>query len=136
MNFRPYLLFDGTCSEAMKLYHSCFGGKLAITKVGDSPAKEQMPIELHEKVINAILESDSLSISGSDWLRTDIFPTSGNTMAIFLQGMERRELERIFKTLSYDGSDITSPTEQFFGLYASLTDRFGTRWMLHSDLKQ
>jgi len=33
----PFLLFDGNCAEAMTFYHQCLGGKLTLTKLGDSP---------------------------------------------------------------------------------------------------
>ena len=36
------LLFDGKCSEAMQFYHSCLGGRVTLTALKDSPAKNQM----------------------------------------------------------------------------------------------
>src|SRR5512146_585250 len=67
----PYLLFDGNCQQAMACYKSCFGGELTITKVKDSPAKDQMPPAQLNKVINARLKDGNLEISASDWLRLD-----------------------------------------------------------------
>ncbi len=52
----PYLLFDGTCREAMEFYQSCLGGVVTLTKVKDSPAKEQMEAAQQERVLNAHLE--------------------------------------------------------------------------------
>src|SRR4029079_13437539 len=43
----PFLLFDGNCAEAMKFYHVCFGGNLVLTKLGDTPMKNQFPPEKH-----------------------------------------------------------------------------------------
>ena len=48
----PYLLFEGTCYQAMEFYKSCIGGELTTTKVKDTPAKDHMPQVQHEKVIN------------------------------------------------------------------------------------
>jgi PhnB protein len=42
-DFSPYLLFDGTCAEAMTFYQQCVGGDLVIVRVGDSPMKKQYP---------------------------------------------------------------------------------------------
>ena len=39
----PFLLFDGNCAAAMTFYQSCLGGNLILTKVEDSPMKDQMP---------------------------------------------------------------------------------------------
>jgi PhnB protein len=58
----PYLLFNGTCHQAMEFYKSCFGGELTATKVKDSPAKDHMPAVHHEKILNARLKSGNLEI--------------------------------------------------------------------------
>ena len=39
MTLTPYLLFDGTCHDAMEFYKSVFGGELTSTKVKDSPSQ-------------------------------------------------------------------------------------------------
>ena len=62
----PYLLFDGTCREAMEFYRSCLGGELVITAVKDSPAKDKMPASEYDKALNARLRSSNLDISASD----------------------------------------------------------------------
>ena len=49
----PYLLFDGNCAEAMTYYHGCIGGELTLTKLEDTPMKDQFPVEKHRGVINA-----------------------------------------------------------------------------------
>jgi PhnB protein len=125
----PYLLFDGTCREAMEFYQSCFGGELTLTKVKDSPAKDQMPAIQQEKVLNARLKKGILEISASDWLALDQTPVRGNTVCLFLSGGTLAELKALFEKLSA-GADVTDPMKpMFFGTYGALNDRFGVRWM-------
>lgn len=57
INFSAYLLFNGTCKQAMEFYKTCFGGELILTHVGDTQLKDSMPASMHEKVINAQLKS-------------------------------------------------------------------------------
>lgn len=129
----PYLLFDGTCHQAMEFYKSCFGGELTATRVKDSPAKDHMPAVQQEKILNARLKSSNLEISASDWLRPDRTPTPGNTACLYLSGGTADELKTLFERLS-DGADVTDPLkEQFFGTYGALNDKFGVRWMFHSN---
>lgn len=129
----PYLLFDGSCREAMQFYQSVFGGELTLTKVKDSPAKDQMPAFQQEKVINARLQSAALSISASDWLRPDRTPVRGNTVCLFLSGGTHEQLNSLFQKLSA-GADVTDPLKQvFFGTYGALNDRFGVRWMFQTN---
>ena len=72
-----YLLFDGTCKQAMEFYHSCFGGKPSLQKVGDSVIKNQTPLAMHQKILNAHLESEIVDISASNWLRPNRIPVRG-----------------------------------------------------------
>jgi len=131
----PYLLFEGTCRPAMEFYKSCFGGELALTKVKDSPAKDHMPAFQQDKVLNARLRSGDVDISASDWLRPAQTPVRGNTVCLFLSGGTLRDLKALFEKLS-EGAEVTDPLqEQFFGTYGALNDRFGVRWMFHTDAK-
>jgi PhnB protein len=131
----PYLLLDGNCREAMEFYKVCFGGELSVTKVKDSPAKDHMPAFQHEKVLNAHLKSSNVDISASDWLRPDRTRISGNTACLYLSGGTFEELKILFDKLS-EGADVTDPlSQQFFGAYGALNDKFGVRWMFHANKK-
>jgi PhnB protein len=128
----PYLLFDGSCREAMEFYHTVFGGELSITKVSESPAKDQMPAFQQNKTVNARLKSSSVEISASDWLMPDVSPVRGNTVCLFLSGGTFPELKSLFEKLS-DGAKVTDPLKEvFFGYYGALNDRFGIRWMFQA----
>ena len=132
----PYLLFDGKCRQAMEFYRSCLGGELMVTKVKDTPAKDQMPVFQHDKVLNARLRSGNLELSASDWLALDATPIRGNTLCIYLNGGTFEELKARFEKLS-QGAEVTNPlSRQFFGAYGALNDRFGVRWMFHTDQRE
>jgi PhnB protein len=131
----PYLLFDGTCHKAMEFYQSCFGGELTVTKVRDSPAKNHMPAVQQEKTLNARLRSGNVEISASDWLMLERTPIRGNTVCLFLSGGTFEELKALFKRLA-EGGEMTDPLqEKFFGTYGALNDKFGVRWMFHTNQK-
>lgn len=128
----PYLLFDGNCYQAMEFYKSCFGGELTVLKVKDSLARDHMPAHQFEKIINARLTRGNVEISASDWLRPDRKRIPGNTVCLYLSGGKPEELKVMFERLSL-GGDVNDPlTEQFFGIYGALNDRFGIRWMFHA----
>ena len=125
----PYLLFDGNCHQAMEFYKSCFGGELTVTKVKDSPVKDQMPPFQLNKTLNARLKSRNLEISASDWLRLDMTPIRGNTVCLYLSGGTLQELKALFEKLSEEAEAITPLKDMFFGVYGALNDKFGVRWM-------
>jgi len=125
----PYLLFDGKCKEAMEFYQSCLGGDLTLTKVKDSPAKEQMTAAQQDKVLNAHLSSGPFEISASDWLALNEMRVPGNNVCLFLSGGTLEELKALFEKFSA-GAKVTDPLKAtFFGTYGALNDRFGVRWM-------
>jgi PhnB protein len=116
----------------MEFYKSVFGGELNVTKVKDSPARDQMQAFQREKVLNAHLESGALEISASDWLALNATPKPGNTICLFLSGDSLKELKKIFERLS-EGAQVTDPLKgQFFGAYGALNDKFGVRWMFQT----
>ncbi|MDH5175944.1 MAG: VOC family protein, partial [Gammaproteobacteria bacterium] len=124
-----YLLLDGVCEEAMEFYHSCLGGELSVALVGDTPMKAMFPVEAHNRVINARLTSTEISLSASDWMHPIERPVSGNTICLYISGGTATETRSLFEKLSY-GANVTDPlTEQPFGLYGALNDKFGVRWM-------
>ncbi len=131
----PYLLFDGNCRQAMEFYWSCLGGDLMITEVKDTPAKDHLPPALHGRVVNARLTSTNLDISASDWLRPDRTRVRGNTVCLYLSSGPVAQMKALFAKLS-EGAEVTDPlSDQFFGTYGALNDKFGMRWMFHTDEK-
>jgi PhnB protein len=128
-----YLLLDGTCRKAMEFYHSCLGGELSISLVGDTPMKGMFPPEMHNRVINAHLKAAGISLSASDWMLPTEQPVAGNTVCLFISGGTADETRSLFDRLS-DGATVTDPlAEKPFGLYGALNDRFGIRWMFHAE---
>lgn len=133
MRLSMYVLFDGNCKQAMEFYHSVFGGDLTLTTVGDSPMKSIFPASLHAKVVNARLKSPLVDLSASDWLRPDEKRVQGNTVCLYLSGGTPDETTALFRRLA-EGADVTDAiSEQPFGLYGALNDKFGIRWMLHAE---
>jgi PhnB protein len=129
----PYLLFDGDCKQAMEFYKSCFDGELTQIPVKDSPAKDSMPVFQHEKLLNARLKSGNVDLSASDWLLPDRPRIPGNTVCLYLSGGTFQELNALFARLS-EGGEVTDPLKElFFGVYGALNDKFGVRWMFHSN---
>jgi PhnB protein len=126
----PFLLFDGNCADAMTFYKSCLGGELTITRVADTPMKDQMPPEQHHKVVYAHLKSGILEFSGVDWLHATRRPLRGNTVAMYLTGDSYDELKPIFDKLAVGGDEnlLDELRDMPFGIYGHLADKHGVHW--------
>ena len=128
-----YLLFDGDCRAAMTYYQSVLGGELTMTTVGDSPMRALFPAALQGRIVSARLVSPSVDLSASDWLRPTVRPVAGNRVMLYISGGTVAETRTLFEKLAA-GAEVTDPlSEQPFGLYGALNDRFGNRWMFHAD---
>jgi PhnB protein len=135
----PFLLFDGNCAEVMTFYHQCLGGELTLTKLSDTPMKEQFPIEKHDRIINAHLTSGAIDISATDWMASPSFdPIQGNTFAIYVTGESYDELKVVFDKLK-DGDNNTRLQELHdmpFGTYGQFYDKYGVQWIFKGDKKE
>lgn len=135
----PFLLFDGNCAEAMTFYHACLGGELTLTKLGDTPMKDQFPPEKHERIINAHLKSGEIEISATDWMAApDYEPKYGDVFAIFVLGEGYDELKTVFDRLS-EGAQHDRFQELHdmpFGTHGQFFDRYGYHWIFKGDAKE
>ena len=122
----------------MEFYHRCIGGELSVTKLGDTPMKDMLPVEKHDRVINARLVSGGIDISATDWMASpDFDPVQGNTTAIFVTGTADDELRGVFELLK-DGDNNTRLQDLHdmpFGLYGQFYDKYGVQWIFRGDAR-
>ncbi|HZQ58820.1 MAG TPA: VOC family protein [Acidimicrobiales bacterium] len=131
----PFLLFDGTCAEAMRFYQSCLGGQLDVTLVGDTPMRDQAPPEHHAKVAYAHLVSEAIELSATDWQHQTRAPKVGNTVGLYLTGGRCDELREAFDKLSVgaDAGLLDELRQMPFGTYGHLADKFGVHWFFRGE---
>ena len=132
----PFLLFDGTCEEAMTFYHNCLGGELILTRLADTPMKAQFPPEKHNRIIYSQIKSGNLEFSATDWMASPAFdPQQGNTYAIYVIGNTFNELKIVFDKLrvSAEEEHLQELHEMPFGIYGQFFDRFGVQWIFKGD---
>jgi PhnB protein len=135
MNLTPFLLFDGNCAEAMAFYRSCLGGEVTVTRLGDTPMREQAPAEQHQKVTYANLKSGAVEFSATDWLHPTRVPRPGNTVGLYINGGTYSELRAVFDKLAVDADPdlLDDLREMPFGVYGHLADKFGVHWFFRGD---
>ena len=139
LRVQPFLLFDGNCAEAFSFYHQALGGELRLTKLKDTPMKDMSPPEKWERIINANLVSDSIELSGTDWMAAPQYePKIGDTVAIFMVGQGYDELKAVFDKLSEGAQkDRFQPLHEMpFGTYGQFFDTFGVHWIFKGDTRE
>jgi len=123
----------------MTFYHKCLGGELTLTKLGDTPMKDQFPVEKHKRIINAHLKNGAIEISATDWMASPSFePKKGNTFAIFVVGGKYDELKVVFDKLAdrAEKERFQQLHDMPFGTYGQFYDRYGVQWIFKGDKKE
>ena len=124
MQVQPYLIFPGTCRQALDFYAGAFGGEIEhIQTFGEShlPA----PPEHAERVFNSVFTAGRLKIRASDG-EPGKDPRVGENVALFVLCSDPGEQQKIFTALA-DGGNVLFPLNEGFGM---VVDRFEQRWMI------
>jgi PhnB protein len=129
-----YLMFNGTCADAMRFYEQTLGGKLDLVTAGQSPAAGHTPPGTENLILHARLDLDGRSLMASDWMDTQPYPGMGG-FSLAIAYPEVEEAQRVFGLLA-DGGKVTMPMgSTFFAkAFGMLVDRFGTPWMVSGGL--
>jgi PhnB protein len=130
----PYLNFDGQCADAFKFYEQVLGGTIVMLQThGESPMKDHVPADWHDKVIHARLAVGGQVLMGSDVPPTHYAVPQGTLVSISVP--EPADGERIFGALA-DRGKITMPFQKTFWSpgFGMCVDRFGIPWMVNSAL--
>jgi PhnB protein len=133
MKLCPYLNFNGQCAEAFAIYAKCFGGTITFTqKFGESPMKDQVPADWHDKIMHTTLTIGDHVLFGADAPPAHYARPQGIQVSISIG--DAAEGERIFKALAENGT-IAMPFEKTFWSkgFGMVVDRFGIPWMVNCE---
>ena len=130
----PYLTFNGSAREAMKLYHSILGGELTMQTFAES--KMARKPEENDLIIHATLKNEGLTFMASDAM-PDLQAKVGDNVHMSISGNDSEWLTRVFNGLSKGGNVDMPLARQFWGdTYGQLTDKFGIHWMVNTTSRQ
>lgn len=132
MEIAPYLIFNGNCAEAFKFYEKTLGGRIdGMQTYGETPAKEHVPADLHNRVIHVRMTVGDEVIMGSDAPSEKFETPQGISVTVTVS--TAAEAERLFKALA-DGGKVTMAFEKTFWSpgFGMAVDRFGIPWMVNT----
>lgn len=128
LKLNPYILFPGSCRDAMKFYQSILGGDLKLQTY--SEAKIPHSEKEKDKIIHARLESPDIVLMASD--DNEKSPVNiGNNVQLSISGDDEKKLTDIFNKLSKDGTVKVPLKKEFWGdTFGMLSDKFNVNWMI------
>lgn len=126
----PFLHFTGECLHAMRFYERTLGGEIDLLMTyGGSPFKDNIPPELHERVMNARLK---LPGGGTLYGGDAIQECDGiKGLSLTLSFETTTEAEQTFQKLAEEGT-VTMPIGPTFAAetFGMVTDKYGIDWMI------
>jgi PhnB protein len=133
MQLNPYLLFNGDCEAAFKLYEKVLGGKIeALIPNEGAPGTEQLPTEWKSKIMHG-----RMTINGQVLMASDAPPgrySKPGGFSVNISVTDPKEADRIFSALSEGGTIHMPIAETFWAVrFGMFTDRFGTPWMVNCE---
>jgi PhnB protein len=126
-----YLIFDGSCAEAMRFYERTLGGKLDLITHAQSPIAGQTPPGSADRIMHARLTMDGGTLMASDSMAGHPYEgMHGFSLTLVYPGAA--DARRIFDALA-QGGRVTMPIQKTFWAeaFGMLVDRFGTPWMVN-----
>lgn len=124
----PYLFFDGNCREAIKFYHSIFGGNLTIQTFGE--IDNSCPEAMKDRVMHANIMGGEVEFFASDSM--DSSPLGSGRISMTLHGTDEEKLRELFEKLGKGGKIRVPIEKQVWGdLYGDLTDKYEVNWMVN-----
>jgi PhnB protein len=133
-----YLNFARNTEEVFNFYGSVFGtAPTGLMRFGEMPAQDGAP-SLPDADKNLLVHIELEILGGHVLMGTDapesmgFSLTAGNTLHLNLEPDTLADAQRLFGALS-DGGKVGMPLAPMFwgGVFGSLTDRYGTHWMIN-----
>ena len=133
-SINSYLNFAGNTEEAFKFYQSVFGGELSIMHFSDTPAGDNVPPTVKDKVMHASLPigKDNILMATDACEEMGFNLKQGNNYYICISPDSKEEADKLFNDLA-EGGKVNMPlADMFWGAYyGDLTDKFGIQWMVN-----
>ena len=130
-----YLVFNGTCADAMRFYNEVLGGKLEMRTHAESMPAEHVHPGMGDRIIHARLDLNKTVIMASDGMPGEKEEMSGFSVSVNYEDPE--EGRRVFEKMSAGGKVIMPYAQTFWSPgFGMCKDKFGTPWMVNSESKE
>jgi PhnB protein len=131
VHITPHLSFDGQCETAFRAYQLLLGGEIGmLLTYGESPLANQVPVQMHGKILHAALRFGDQELTGTDVPSADYRKPEGFSLTLALPDLAKAE--EAFRALA-DGGQVHMPMQKTFWSagFGVLVDRFGVPWEIN-----
>ncbi len=130
MEIMPYIMFNGTCEEALNFYVKALGGEIVNLMRFEGTPAESMSDDKQKVMHSMFAVNGNMLFMASDGGRTN----DGGMVHLSLNFTNAADIERTYMTLGEGGQQTMPLSDTFWGArFGMLTDRFGVNWMFNWD---
>jgi len=128
----PYLIFQGTCREAMEIYADVFGGEVGMMMRADAAEGFEVAPAKSGWIMHGEVRFAGGLLMGSDDVMGDTPAMAGCSVMMSLPTVE--DGARAFARLAEDGHVEMEYQPTFWSPgFGTLRDRYGINWMITTD---
>jgi PhnB protein len=133
----PYIHLNRTAEEAIRLYESALGAKIAnLMRYRDAPPGMNMPAEAADLIMHSELRIGEGAVMVSDAMPGRPASAESN-IQIALNFTQLDGMASAFDALADGGAVIMPLHDAFWGAkFGIVTDRYGVQWLFNCELKQ
>ncbi|NRS48587.1 VOC family protein [Brevibacillus sp. HB2.2] len=132
----PYIVLDGTASEAISFYEGALGAEVLFKQTfGEMPENPELPLPAEAK--NRIGHA-TIRVGETEMMFSDTFPGQphqpGDQVTICISTDDKEQSHKIFNALQEGGQVIMPLQETFFSpAYGNVKDKFGITFQIYTN---
>jgi len=135
MQTNPYLMYPGTCEEALNFYKQSLGAEIK-----DMMTYENSPMPVKDDYKKKIMHSN-FTLGQTNFMASDGMPEQpyqlGTNIHLSLNFTDATDMDKKFNALVEGGKTTMPLQDTFWGArFGMLTDKFGINWMFNCELKR
>ena len=131
MSIQPYLLFNGTCEDAIEFYKDALGAEvMMLLRFKQAPDQSMIQPGNAEKIMHARVRVGDSIVLMSDGTCAGETKFDGFSLSLTVANVE--EADRRFNALA-DGGQVRMPLDKTFfsPRFGMVADKFGVGWMVY-----
>lgn len=126
----PYIVFPGTCEEALTFYEKVFKGNILMMQRYGEYIPEGCQIskdDVSHCILHAEMEICNTSFTFADELTIPYKEGNNVYLTVLYDNVE--EAEQVYEQLIVNGNVLLAPTETFYSpMHTTLKDKYGIQW--------
>jgi PhnB protein len=134
MTITPYIMFGGTCEEALNFYAKVLNGGIESLMRYNDAQMGGSGKDNGQKVMHAHFRAANIFFMAADNIQAPAATPTTGMLHLSFNFESEDQINHVFEALS-EGATVSMPLQDTFwgARFGMLTDKFGVNWMFNYD---